>query len=374
MLTEAQLIDLEDPRYDSHPRKIIYNEEEEKSSAFAPPQAINKRTLKALEKQNPIVDDSQTNKKKHENDILENVSVQDSVQISIIDSMNSLDLGTKTECFNMPSDADLLIIYNAIVQEMLQRFGVNYDSNNTLTNAFITSERAGRKARMIPFMNEFSKFYVKHLGKPSSHLDFYNKQVESSMTPYILEEREMRATQIDIFSRLMRDRLLWVAGEVNDNMSTIVQAQLMFLDNADKTDITMHIDSPGGSVKSGLSMVDVMDYISCDIITVNTGMAASMGSVLLGAGTKGKRKSLRFSRTMLHQSSGGAVGNIQDAEISMREWNKINNTLFELLGGYCGKDAEIVKNDASRDLWLDSSEALEYGIIDEIVVSKKKGS
>jgi ATP-dependent Clp protease protease subunit len=143
-------------------------------------------------------------------------------------------------------------------------------------------------------MNEFSKFYVKHLGKPSSHLDFYNKQIESSMTPYILEEREMRATQIDIFSRLMRDRLLWVAGEVNDNMSTIVQAQLMFLDNSDKTDITMHIDSPGGSVKSGLSMVDVMDYISCDIVTVNTGMAASMGSVLLGAGTKGKRKSLRF--------------------------------------------------------------------------------
>ena len=137
-------------------------------------------------------------------------------------------------------------------------------------------------------MNEFSKYYVKHLGKPSTHLDFYNKQVESSMTPYILEEREMRATQIDIFSRLMRDRLLWVAGEVNDNMSTIVQAQLMFLDNADKTDITMHIDSPGGSVKSGLSMVDVMDYINCDIRTVNTGMAASMGSVLLGAGTKGK--------------------------------------------------------------------------------------
>jgi len=194
------------------------------------------------------------------------------------------------------------------------------------------------------------------------------------MTPYILEEREMRATQMDIFSRLMRDSLLWVAGPVNDNMSTIVQAQLMFLDSTDKADITMHIDSPGGSVKSGLSMVDVMEYISCDIRTVNTGMAASMGSVLLGAGTKGKRSSLKFSRTMLHQSSGGAEGNIQDARISFMEWEKINKTLFDLLGSYCNKTAEQVMEDASRDLWLDSSEALSYGIIDEIVKTKKKGN
>ena len=193
------------------------------------------------------------------------------------------------------------------------------------------------------------------------------------MTPYILEEREMRATQMDIFSRLMRDRLLWVAGPVNDHMSTIVQAQLMFLDSTDKADITMHIDSPGGSVKSGLSMVDVMEYISCDIRTVNTGMAASMGSVLLGAGTKGKRSSLRFSQTMLHQSSGGAVGNIQDAEISMIEWRKVNQTLFDLLGSYCGKPAEQVMKDATRDLWLSAQDALEYGIIDEIVKTKKKG-
>jgi ATP-dependent Clp protease protease subunit len=157
-------------------------------------------------------------------------------------------------------------------------------------------------------------------------------------------------------------------------MSTIVQAQLMFLDSTDKTDITMHIDSPGGSVKSGLSMVDVMEYISCDIRTVNTGMAASMGSVLLGAGTKGKRSSLRFSQTMLHQSSGGAVGNIQDAEISMREWRKVNKILFDLLGSYCGKPAEQVMQDASRDLWLSADEALEYGIIDEIVKTKKKGN
>jgi ATP-dependent Clp protease protease subunit len=222
--------------------------------------------------------------------------------------------------------------------------------------------------------NEFGKYYVKHLGKSSSNLDYYSKQVESSMTPYILEEREMRATQIDIFSRLMRDRLLWVAGEVNDNMSTIVQAQLMFLDNTESTDITMHIDSPGGSVKSGLSMVDVMQYIGCDIRTVNTGMAASMGSVLLGAGTKGKRSSLRFSKTMLHQTSGGAGGNIQDARINFIEWEKTNKILFELLGEFCGKSPEKVTEDSARDFWLSAEEALEYGIIDEIVKTKKKGS
>lgn len=219
---------------------------------------------------------------------------------------------------------------------------------------------------------DFERYYVKHLGKPSLNLHYFGNQIEASMTPYILEEREMRVTQMDIFSRLMRDRLLWVAGVVNDTMSTIVQAQLMFLDSTDKTDITMHIDSPGGSVKSGLSMVDVMNYISCDIRTVNTGMAASMGSVLLGAGTKGKRSSLRFSKTMLHQSSGGAVGNIQDAEITMKEWIKTNDILFELLGEYCDKTPEQIKHDSSRDLWLDSQEALDYGIIDEIVKSKKK--
>ena len=226
----------------------------------------------------------------------------------------------------------------------------------------------------MDYGKEFQSYYTQHLGKPSSHLDYFSKQIESSMTPYILEEREMRVTQMDIYSRLMRDRLLWVAGPVTDNMSTIVQAQLMFLDSTDKADITMHIDSPGGSVKSGLSMVDVMEYISCDIRTVNTGMAASMGSVLLGAGTKGKRSSLRFSRTMLHQSSGGAGGNIQDARINMMEWEKVNNILFDLLGKYCNKTAEKVMEDATRDLWLNADEALEYGIIDEIVKTKKKGN
>ena len=219
---------------------------------------------------------------------------------------------------------------------------------------------------------EFQSYYTKHLGKGSLDLHYYNQRIENSMTPYILEEREMRVTQMDIFSRLMRERLLWVAGPVDDNMSTVVQAQLMYLDSVEGSDITMHIDSPGGSVKSGLSMVDVMDYIRCDIRTVNTGMAASMGSVLLGAGTKGKRSSLRFSKTMLHQTSGGAGGNIQDARINFEEWEKVNKILFELLGGYCGKDPKQVELDATRDFWLDAQEAVDYGIIDEIVVPKSK--
>lgn len=214
--------------------------------------------------------------------------------------------------------------------------------------------------------------FAKDRGISSMNLHYFNKNLENSLTPYILEERNLNVTVMDVFSRLMMERIIWVAGEVNDHMSTIVQAQLMFLDSLDNNDITIHIDSPGGSVKSGLSMVDVMEYIKSDIRTINTGMAASMGSVLLGAGTKGKRGSLRFSRTMLHQSSGGAGGNIQDARITMKEWEKINTTLFELLGGYCGKPAEVVMNDASRDLWLSSQEALDYGIIDEIVIRKYK--
>ena len=215
--------------------------------------------------------------------------------------------------------------------------------------------------------NDFKKYAMSDHNVSSLNLHYF----ENSMTPYILEEREMRVTQMDIFSRLMRERLLWVAGPVNDHMSSIVQAQLMFLDSVDSTDITMHIDSPGGSVKSGLSMVDVMDYISCDIRTVNTGMAASMGSVLLGAGTKGKRSSLRFSKTMLHQTSGGAGGNIQDARINFIEWEKVNKILFELLGSYCDKTPEQVIQDASRDFWLSAEEAVEYGIIDEVITRKK---
>tara|TARA_R110000851_G_scaffold30510_4_gene83183 strand:+ start:1497 stop:2165 length:669 start_codon:yes stop_codon:yes gene_type:complete len=217
------------------------------------------------------------------------------------------------------------------------------------------------------YSNEFKKYAMSDHKVSSSNMNYYENQIENSMTPYILEERELRATQMDIFSRLMMDRLLWVAGPVNDNMSTIVQAQLMFLDTTSEGDITMHIDSPGGSVKSGLSMVDVMDYIKCDIRTINTGMAASMGSVLLGAGTKGKRMSLKHSTTMLHQSSGGFSGNIQDAEIDWKNWQDVNKELFILLGEYCGKKPEAVMKDATRDFWLSATEAKKYGIIDEVI-------
>jgi len=181
---------------------------------------------------------------------------------------------------------------------------------------------------MVDFYSEFKNYAVNHMGISSMDLHYWEQLQEriygpgASLTPYVLEERELRVTQIDIFSRMMMDRIIWLAGVVNDRMSTVVQAQLMFLDNMETKDITLHVDSPGGSVKSGLSIVDVMDYVTSDIITINTGMAASMGSILLGAGTKGKRHTLRFSKVMLHQVSSGASGNIQDMRISFKESEK----------------------------------------------------
>ena len=228
------------------------------------------------------------------------------------------------------------------------------------------------------FYNEFKNYATKHLGISGMQFYYWEKLQDrlyspsAALTPYILEEREMRVTQMDIFSRLMMDRILWVAGPVNDGMSTVVQAQLLFLDQNNNTDITMYIDSPGGSVKSGLSMIDVMNYEHSEIITVNTGMAASMGSVLLGAGQKGKRFSLKHSKVMLHQVSSGAQGNIQDIRITLAESEKYNDILFGLLGSYCDKTPEQVKEDASRDLWLTADEAVKYGIIEEVIEKMEK--
>ena len=226
--------------------------------------------------------------------------------------------------------------------------------------------------------DEFKNYAIKHMGISSLEFHYWEQTqdriygAQASLTPYILEEREMRVTQMDIFSRLMMDRIIWLAGPVNDRMSTVAQAQLMFLDNLEVKDITLHVDSPGGSVKSGLSIVDVMNYISSDIVTINTGMAASMGSILLGAGTKGKRYSLTHSRVMLHQVSTGASGNLQDIRVSIAEGEKYNTELFRLLGQYTDKDPAQVLIDTNRDMWLSSEEAKAYGIIDEIITTKRK--
>jgi len=235
----------------------------------------------------------------------------------------------------------------------------------------------------LDFYSEFKSYATKHMGISGLQFHYwetlqaslYNSvQVNGSLTPYILEEREMRVTQMDIFSRLMMDRILWVAGPVNDQMSTVVSAQLMFLDNVEERDITMHVDSPGGSVKSGLSMVDVMNYVASDVNTINTGMAASMGSILLGNGEKGKRFSLPNSKVMLHQVSAGAQGHVEDMKISLEQAVKYNDNLFTMLGEYCGKTKAQVIKDCNRDNWLDADEALKYGIIDGIIENKPKGS
>ena len=223
----------------------------------------------------------------------------------------------------------------------------------------------------MDFGKDFKKYALSE-GISSLNLDYFEKNlVENSMTPYILEEREMRVTQMDIFSRLMRDRILWVAGVVNTQMSTVVQAQLMYLDSVEKKDIKMHIDSPGGSVLAGLGMVDVMRYINSDVETINTGMAASMGSILLSSGTKGKRASLNFSKVMIHQVSSGASGHVEDNRISQMESEKYNYILFKMLAENSGRDFDYVLESARRDNWLNSQEALDFGFIDEIIITDK---
>ena len=223
----------------------------------------------------------------------------------------------------------------------------------------------------MDFGKDFKKYALSE-GISSLNLDYFEKGlVENSMTPYILEEREMRVTQMDIFSRLMRDRILWVAGVVNTQMSTVVQAQLMYLDSVETKDITMHVDSPGGSVLAGLGMVDVMRYIKSDVATINTGMAASMGSILLSSGTKGKRASLNFSKVMIHQVSSGASGHVEDNRISQMESEKYNYILFKMLAENSGRDFDYVLESARRDNWLNSQEALDFGFIDEIIITDK---
>ena len=218
---------------------------------------------------------------------------------------------------------------------------------------------------------DFKKYALSE-GLTSMNLHYFEKNlVENNMTPYILEEREMRVTQMDVFSRLLRDRILWVSGVVNDNMSNVVQAQLMYLDSVEKKDIKMHVNTGGGSVLAGLGMVDVMRYINSDVETINTGMAASMGSILLSSGTKGKRASLNFSKVMIHQVSSGASGHVEDNRISQMESEKYNYILFKMLAENSGKPFDEVLESARRDNWLNSQEALDFGFIDEIIITDK---
>jgi ATP-dependent Clp protease, protease subunit len=227
--------------------------------------------------------------------------------------------------------------------------------------------------KIMDLKKEFKKFALSE-GISSMNMNYYENNLENSLTPYILEEREMRVTQMDVFSRLLRDRIIWVSGVVNQHMCDVTQAQLMFLDSIEKRDITMHINSPGGSVLHGLGMVDVMRYINSDVATINTGMAASMGSILLSSGTKGKRSSLNFSKVMIHQVSSGSQGHVEDNRISQMESEKYNYILFKMLAENSGRSFEEVLESARRDKWLNSQEALDFGFIDEVITSDRGSS
>jgi len=220
---------------------------------------------------------------------------------------------------------------------------------------------------------EFRDFSTKHLGLSGTTFDDVVKHmdVQASRTPYIIEEREMRVSQLDVFSRLMMDRQIFLSGVVDQNMADITQAQLLFLESLDASrDITFLLSSPGGSVLSGLSIVDTMEYVKPDIACINLGLAASMGSIILSSSTKGKRSSLNFAKVMIHQVSSGASGHVADNRISQMESEKYNYILFKMLAQNSGRDFDYVLEAARRDKWLNAYEALEFGFIDEVINSE----
>jgi ATP-dependent Clp protease protease subunit len=213
---------------------------------------------------------------------------------------------------------------------------------------------------------DFQKFAMSESN--ISGLDLHNYQQHIvGMTPYILEERELRATQLDIFSRLMMDRIIWVSGPVESKMASIIQAQLIYLDTTDKKDVNLYLDTPGGSVLSGLGIRDTMNYIKADVTTLNVGMCASMGSVLVSSGAKGKRSSLIFSKVMTHMVSHGTSGNVQDTRINQLEAEKYNYMLFKILAENCGKSFDEMYESSRHDKWFNSDDAKAFGLIDNIV-------
>lgn len=221
--------------------------------------------------------------------------------------------------------------------------------------------------------NEFRKFAAGHCHIKTQPLDNYIAAVSGSVplmaqTPYITEERELRVAQMDVFSRLMMDRIIFLGNAVDDNVANIIQAQLLFLQSTDpKKDIQMYINSPGGSVYAGYGIYDTMQLISPDVATICTGLAASMASVLLCAGAKGKRATLHHSRVMLHQPLGGVQGPASDIEITAREVLKVKKELYTILSKHSGQSYEKIHEVSDRDFWMDGNEAKEFGIVDEVL-------
>lgn len=219
--------------------------------------------------------------------------------------------------------------------------------------------------------NEFRKYAIKHKGIGSHILDSYT----ASLTPYIIEERQLNVAQMDVFSRLMMDRIIFLGTAINDQIANIITAQLLFLESVDaKKDIQIYLNSPGGSVYAGLGIYDTMQYIEPDVATICTGMAASMGAVLLCAGAAGKRSALKHSRVMIHQPMGGAEGQASDIEITAREIIKLKKELYDIIADHSRQPFDRVQKDGDRDYWMKAEEAKEYGMIDEVLYRNKSKS
>lgn len=222
------------------------------------------------------------------------------------------------------------------------------------------------------FKSEFKKYATQHRRMSGMHLDKYIADNVTSLTPYIIEERPMNVASMDVFSRLMMDRIIFLGDPVDDYVANVIQAQLLFLESTDaKRDIQIYLNSPGGSVYAGLGIYDTMQYINPDVATICTGIAASMAAVLLCAGQKGKRTALPHARVMIHQPMGGAEGQASDIEITAREILKLKKELYEIIANHSGQQFKKVEKDSDRDYWMMAQEAKEYGMIDEVLVKKK---
>jgi len=222
-------------------------------------------------------------------------------------------------------------------------------------------------------MSEFKKYATKHLGLNSNALDSYINITSSYISPTIIEERQLNVAQMDVFSRLMMDRIIFLGTQIDDYTANVIQAQLLYLDTSDPgKDISIYINSPGGSVYAGLGIYDTMQYINSNVSTICTGIAASMASVILVAGTKGKRFSLEHSRVMIHQPMGGMQGQAADMEITVRQILKVKEELYNIIALHSGKTYEEIERDSDRDYWMSAVEAKEYGMIDDIFSKKSK--